>query len=231
MKMSSASWRRSDPAGRPRAVLLWNPRYPDGFLADELRRMGWDVALAMGTRPVALPHDYDVGFNFLAPWTIAVKELGGPSYRRWVNFHRGPLPQFRGRCAPYFAVMEHWPCFAVSVHYMDTGLDTGDVIEVKESSPATDNMTAGDLIASAHVALVDLFLRWAPRLLRGPVPAWPQVDLAGVYYPAKAFGSDEVELDRLQSDRVRALTVETRRQFARVVVAGRTYRVVPEECL
>lgn len=47
-----------------------------------------------------------------------------------INFHPAPLPDYRGRAGCSFAILEklgEWGCTA---HYVDEGIDTGDIIKV-----------------------------------------------------------------------------------------------------
>lgn len=171
--------------------------------------------------PVKIFPPHDLGLGFLYQRRIAAAQL---TEARWVNFHPGPLPEFRGRNLAYHAIMEGAREFGGSVHYMDEGFDTGDLIETVRF-PIDHHDTAGDLVRRSHEALAWLFRKHVPALLAGDVPARPQGP--GRYFRPERL-DDCVDLTSDQSRRIRALTVAPR-FYATAVVNGRPYRLVPDE--
>src|SRR6266404_2890824 len=71
--------------------------------------------------------EYDLGIGFLYTHRIPASEFMEPY--RWVNFHPGPLPEFRGRNLAYHAISEDAKEFGATVHYMEKTFDTGELIE------------------------------------------------------------------------------------------------------
>lgn len=59
------------------------------------------------------------------PWRIPISLLGMPEYG-WLNLHPSLLPAYRGP-APLFWQLRDGAPLGVSLHRMDTGLDTGPV--------------------------------------------------------------------------------------------------------
>lgn len=48
-----------------------------------------------------------------------------------INVHGGYLPYYRGNNCIYFAYLNNdWERIANTIHYIDTGIDTGDIIEI-----------------------------------------------------------------------------------------------------
>lgn len=45
-----------------------------------------------------------------------------------INCHSGKLPFYRGRCPIIWAIINDEKEFGITVHYMDEGIDTGDII-------------------------------------------------------------------------------------------------------
>ena len=162
----------------------------------------------------------DLGLAFLYTRRIPADQVRAP--HRWVNFHPGPLPEFRGRNLAYHAIMEGSSFFGASVHYMDEGLDTGEVIETVRF-PIEPGHTAGDLVCLSHAALEGLFQKHVPALLLGRVPSSPQG--SGRYFPKEAI-DDTVVLTDEQARKVRAVTVPPR-FHATALVGGRRFRIVP----
>jgi methionyl-tRNA formyltransferase len=164
----------------------------------------------------------DLGLAFLYTHRIPATEVRQP--HRWVNFHPGPLPDFRGRNLAYHAILEGSPTFGATAHYMDADFDTGEIIET-ERFPIEAGHTAGDLVRLAHRTLAGLFKRHVPALLRGKVPSTAQGD--GRYFRRRSI-DDRIEVTDEQARRIRAVTVHPR-HHARVVVGGRTYRLIPDD--
>jgi methionyl-tRNA formyltransferase len=96
-----------------------------------------------------------------------------------VNLHFGLLPYNRGSLPIPWAIIDgNDP--GVTMHYMDAGVDTGDVIG-QLAVPAGDHETAFDVYERCTKAGVFLFERYFPLLLRGRAPRRAQ-DAVGTYY-------------------------------------------------
>lgn len=173
---------------------------------------------------------YDLGLNFLGTRKVMSTEINRP-HLGWVNFHPAPLPEFGGRNLAYYAIMKNAKEFGATVHYMDEGFDTGDIIEVVRF-PIQDSDTAGDLMLRAKNELIELFKKWVPKLLQGRVHAVPQ-DGKTRYFDNKKKLDDimnrfSVPMDHMFNIKVRALTCHPK-HHAKLIIGGRTYNIVPEE--
>ena len=172
-------------------------------------------------------HPYDLGISFLYTHKIPASEFLTPY--KWVNFHPGPLPEFRGRNLAYHAIMQEADCFGATLHYMDEEFDTGDLIEVSRF-PIRPEDTAGDLVRLSHMHLVMLFKSYIPQLLRYGASGYPQSEhpFAGKarYYP-KAPIDDHIELAEEERRRVRAVTVYPK-FCATTIIGGKKYKIVPD---
>ena len=194
-----------------RALLAW------------LRTQPCDVVLA-NTDNTSADHlpPCDLGLGFLYVHKIPASEFIEP--HKWVNFHPGPLPEFRGRDLAYHAIMQGCDQFGATIHYMDAQFDTGEIIEVVRF-PIESGDTAGDLVLKSHEQLASLFRKYVPLLLQGKVPSHPQP--AGAYY-RKAVIDDEIHLSEEQARKVRAVTVHPR-FTAHTIIGGRKYLLAPVE--
>lgn len=47
-----------------------------------------------------------------------------------INFHPAPLPEYRGRAGCSFAILDKLSEWGCTAHYVNEGIDTGDIIEV-----------------------------------------------------------------------------------------------------
>jgi methionyl-tRNA formyltransferase len=65
---------------------------------------------------------------------------------RWtfVNVHYAPLPRYRGRASVNWAIINGEPTAAISIHLIDAGLDSGNIL-YQEEIPIGDRDTVSDL--------------------------------------------------------------------------------------
>ena len=91
---------------------------------------------------------------------------------RAVNLHHGLLPWNRGLDSVLWSVVDGTPK-GVTIHHMDTGIDTGDIIAQRELRFAgTETVRqAWDRFESE---LLELFIRHWPAIRAGDCPATPQ---------------------------------------------------------
>ena len=66
-----------------------------------------------------------------------------------INCHAGKLPFYRGRNILNWALINDEKDFGITVHYMDTGIDTGDII-LQKTYPISDNDNYASLLEIAH---------------------------------------------------------------------------------
>lgn len=98
----------------------------------------------------------------------------------FINLHPSMLPDYRGM-AP-----QHWPIIngesetGVTVHYVDEGVDTGDII-IQEAIPLYGNEYVSDLQKRWLVIYKRIMVEAIDRILVG-TKTKKQKDLAGSYY-------------------------------------------------
>ena len=66
-----------------------------------------------------------------------------------INCHAGKLPFYRGRNILNWALINDEKEFGITVHYMDEGIDTGDII-LQKVYPITDADDYGTLLEKAY---------------------------------------------------------------------------------
>jgi len=111
------------------------------------------------------PPDIIVSYNhrfILPPAVFTAPRLGA------INLHVSFLPWNRGADPNFWSHAEHTPK-GVSLHHIDAGLDTGDLIarEAVESSDADTLRTTYDTL---HARLQALFHAWWPLIREGRAP-------------------------------------------------------------
>lgn len=167
--------------------------------------------------------EYDLGISFLYTFKIPSTEF--LRNKIWINFHPGPLPEYRGRNLCYHAILNQETQFGATLHYMDKEFDTGNIIEVS-TFPIYPHYTAGDLSELSKDALVNLFKKYLPIFLEGKnISAEKQIQ-NGNYYK-KTFIDNEVTLPFGDQLKVRAVTVSPH-FYAHTIINGRKYFIIPE---
>lgn len=77
--------------------------------AKVLAECGVDLGIVLGTR-------------ILKPGTFNVPRLGS------INLHKGKVPEYRGMPPGFWELYDGAPSAGVTVHFVDAGLDTGDIV-------------------------------------------------------------------------------------------------------
>lgn len=163
------------------------------------------------------------GFRHLVP-----EELLGVPHRSCLNLHPAYLPYNRGANPNVWSIVEDTPA-GVTLHRMDAGIDTGDVLARREVEKRPSD-TGEDLHRRLEDAQYELFTDTWPRIETGTIEAEPQNDDAGNYHTTKEF-EELCELDFDEEvtvseflDRLRALTFPPYRN-AFVEIDGERYYV------
>lgn len=82
-----------------------------------------------------------------------------------INFHPGYLPYNRGMNPNVWPFVEGTPA-GVTIHYIDPGVDTGDII-ARKKVPITPIDTAGSLYDKTLQTIVELFKKEWPKIKSG----------------------------------------------------------------
>ncbi len=101
-----------------------------------------------------------------------------------INFHNAPLPKYAGSNACTWAIYHGEVTHGVSWHYVDTGIDSGDII-AQSQFEIPDNCTAMRLIMTCLVEGARLFAATLPAILRGDAPRLPQDRVERSFFPMR----------------------------------------------
>jgi UDP-4-amino-4-deoxy-L-arabinose formyltransferase/UDP-glucuronic acid dehydrogenase (UDP-4-keto-hexauronic acid decarboxylating) len=97
------------------------------------------------------------------------------------NLHPGPLPCYAGLNAPSWAIYNGERTHAVTLHWMDGGIDTGPIAYQVELS--IDGRDTGLTLSTKCVrAGLPLVQRLLDSAVKGTIPRWPQPDRPRHYY-------------------------------------------------
>jgi peptidoglycan/xylan/chitin deacetylase (PgdA/CDA1 family) len=139
---------------------VWKVGNLNGALAAErLRASGADLGVVLGTR-------------ILKPVIFQIPPLG------CVNLHKGKVPDYRGMPPGFWELYDGQASAGVTVHFIDAGLDTGDVLGTAEV-PIHPKETPESLRAKLDHAGVGLLAQVVAQLQNGTAHRQPQVRGAG----------------------------------------------------
>ena len=143
---------------------------------------------------------FSISFPFLIP-----EEVLSYGKEKFINFHPGPLPQYRG-AMPIFEVLKNQEkSTAVSVHFMDSKYDEGPVI-FNEPLKIDENDTYGKLAVklsdhTAHIALnMANMVQYAEK-----IPSSIQDTSAAYYYERPDFSDTSIKWKNMTADEIIAL--------------------------
>ena len=109
-----------------------------------------------------------------------------------INCHAGKLPFYRGRNILNWALINDEKEFGITVHYVDEGIDTGDII-LQKCYQITDEDDYGTLLERAYVGCADVLYEAIKLIQAGTVTRIQQdtIDKIGMYCGMRGQG-DEV---------------------------------------
>lgn len=126
----------------------------------------------------------DLGLSMLY-WQKIRRPLLDRCARGVVNFHPAPLPEYKGTAGYNLAILEDRAEWAVSAHYVDDDIDTGEIIEVRAFPVDRQHETARSLEAKSQPRLLAQFQTVTARLLADPAPL-PTIANQGGRYVSRA---------------------------------------------
>lgn len=119
-----------------------------------------------------------------------------------INFHPGYLPYNRGMNPNVWPFIENTPA-GVSIHYIDNGVDTGDIIARKKIN-ITPTDTAGSLYDKTLTEIIDLFKVIWPMIKKGEIKKIKQSSLkekSTSHRLSQAGELDKIDLSKKYSGR------------------------------
>lgn len=133
------------------------------------------------------PGDLDLVVSFLF-WKRIREPLLSLGRIGCLNFHPAPLPDLRGVGGYNVAVLDGMTEWGVSCHFVDSGFDTGDIVEVERFPIDAEAATAYSVDLDSQEHLYGLFQRVMRRALAGEeLPRTPQGE--GRYVGREEFES------------------------------------------
>ena len=132
---------------------------------------------------------------------IFYKELINLPPLKTINCHAGKLPFYRGRNILNWALINDESEFGITVHYVDEGIDTGDIV-VQRSYPITDEDDYSTLLERAYEACSTNLYEAIKDIQQGSVTRVVQKSIhpKGFYCTARIKGDEQLEWNQLSRD-------------------------------
>ncbi|NBV75658.1 MAG: methionyl-tRNA formyltransferase [Methylococcaceae bacterium] len=111
-----------------------------------------------------------------------------------INCHAGKLPFYRGRNVLNWALINDEKEFGITVHYVDEGIDTGDILAQK-CFPITDEDNYASLLSTAHQECAIILYETINLLRLGTATRTRQSDIhpVGFYCGIRKEGDEKLD--------------------------------------
>lgn len=166
------------------------------------------MALAQERRiPIELSWDInsDEFFNRIAKYEVDLfvsmsfnqifkaRMIHYPFYKT-INCHAGKLPYYRGRNVLNWALINDEKEFGITVHYVDEGIDTGDII-LQRTYPITDKDDYKTLLNKAYLGCADILYDAVKQIQNNFVKCIKQdtIDPFGMYCGRRELGDEIID--------------------------------------
>lgn len=118
-----------------------------------------------------------------------------------INCHAGKLPFYRGRNVLNWVLINDEREFGITVHYMDEGIDTGDII-LQETYAITDRDDYQTLLERAYSGCADVLYKALKMIQRDEVKSMEQkeIDPVGTYCGMRLPGDEVIDWNQTSRD-------------------------------
>ena len=127
---------------------------------------------------------------------ILKKEIIEYAPKGFINCHAGALPYYRGRNPLNWAIINGENTFGITVHYVDEGIDTGDIIEQRHY-PITNNDTYSSLLDLAVVECAEVLFSALKKISSNTVKRIAQKNIhpIGTYFGIRTVGDELIDFN------------------------------------
>jgi methionyl-tRNA formyltransferase len=125
---------------------------------------------------------------------ILKKEIIGYAPKGFINCHAGALPFYRGRNPLNWVLINGESSFGITVHYVDEGIDTGDIVE-QRLYPITQRDNYQSLLIRAVIECANVLHSAILRIANSEVDRITQTDIhpVGTYFGIRTFGDELID--------------------------------------
>tara|TARA_B110000438_G_C15810952_1_gene649609 strand:- start:1320 stop:2213 length:894 start_codon:yes stop_codon:yes gene_type:complete len=137
------------------------------------------------------PYDCDLFVSMSFNQIFKDKILNMPRLKT-INCHAGKLPFYRGRNILNWVLINDEKDFGITVHYMDIGIDTGDII-LQKSFPISDLDNYSTLLTRAYEGCALLLYKSLKKIKTGTVKRVSQQSIHSIgFYCSERKQGDEI---------------------------------------
>ena len=122
---------------------------------------------------------------------IIKKELINLNPYGFINCHAGKLPEYRGRNILNWALINDESEFGITVHYIDEGIDTGDII-LQRTYPISENDNYRTLLETAYIECAEILNDAITLIINDQVRPIRQEDIGHGFYCGMRGEGDEI---------------------------------------
>lgn len=190
---AARSLERLCEAGQSVAGVVLRARPTDEDLADTARRLGLPVfqpprcnSPEFVDQVVKLAPDLNLSVSYdqiIRPPLLTVAPRG------FLNVHAGKLPFYRGRSVINWAILNGETEIGLTVHFMDEGIDTGDIL-LQRTAPISWTDAYGDVLARVTAAIPALVADAVRLVESGDFTRRHQSHLEGSYFRRRGPGDE-----------------------------------------
>lgn len=108
-----------------------------------------------------------------------------------INCHAGKLPQYRGRNVLNWVLINDEKEFGITVHFVDEGIDTGDII-IQKTFKITDQDDYSTLLQKSHIECAKILYEALILFLDEKVCPYKQ-NQGGFYCPMRIQGDEVID--------------------------------------
>ncbi len=114
-----------------------------------------------------------------------------------INCHAGKLPFYRGRNILNWALINDEKEFGITVHYVDEGIDTGDIL-IQRTFPITDVDSYATLLKRAYSGCAELLYETVKQLQTAEITRKAQSEIhpLGFYCTGRKVGDERLSWDQ-----------------------------------
>jgi len=165
--------------GPVKKIRILGPKSRNESIRKKLSDQGFEVIVSPEPYEDNLPDDFSPDIILSSGYDRLLRPDTVLKYsQRIINLHAAYLPWARGIGTTLFATMLRYP-YGVSVHFINEGLDTGNLIARKLVQPSP-NDTLRTLYTKLLTATEELFFEYIPKIVNGQISGAPQDELGEI---------------------------------------------------
>ena len=209
---ATTSLLRLHEQGWPIQGVVLRSRPTDPSLAEAAQRLGLQVwqpprvnAPEFVDKVSSLSPDLCVSVSYDQILKAPIRDVAPQGF---INFHAGKLPLYRGRNVVNWAIINGETEIGITAHYLDDGIDTGDII-LQRTLPISWTETYGEVLKRVVEKIPDMVIETVNLIARGEAQRIPQAHLPGTYFAARTVGDewlDWSDTSRNLHNKIRAIT-------------------------